>query len=311
VSTYLVTGGAGFIGSHIAEELVKRDEKVIIFDNFSTGKKENIESFKDKVEIFNEDVRSLDLLRKATKNIDFIIHEAALNSAPESFKDPLSFEDVNVKGTLNVLLAAEDNNVKRIVFASSCAVYGDQEKIPISESVNLNPLSPYGVSKVSVEYNLQALTRNLNLPFVVLRYFNVYGPRQLLSGEYSAVIPKFISCMLSNKKPQIYGSGKQIRDFIYVKDVVEATLKSAADDRADGQTFNIGSGKSLSILDLVNKLNNVLDKNLEPEFKSPRENEIEKSVADVMKVSKLLNFSADIDIEEGLKRTIGYFKERT
>ncbi|MBM3254032.1 MAG: SDR family oxidoreductase [Candidatus Omnitrophica bacterium] len=309
MANYCVTGGAGFIGSHIVDELVLRGEFVRVLDNFETGKKENLSSVLDKIELVEEDIRNFEVCKKITIGIDYVLHQAALRSVPKSMFDPISYNEVNVKGTLNILMAAQENKVKRVVFASSSSVYGDTAKLPEKETDPPNPISIYALTKLMGEYYCKMFTSSFGLETVVLRYFNVFGPRQSLESQYAVVIPKFVTCMLKNESPPIHGDGMQSRDFTYVKNVVDVNLIAATSKNSAGEIFNIACGKSNTILELVNQLNKMLKKDMEPVFTPPRHGDVIHTLADISKAKNILGFNPIIDFEEGLGRTIDYFKK--
>jgi len=263
---YLVTGGAGFIGSNMVEELLKREQKVRVLDNFCTGKRENILPFLDKIELIEGDIRDYRVVKEAVERVDFILHQAALPSVPRSIKDPITTNEVNVGGTLNILDAAKNTGVKRVVFASSSSVYGNSETLPKSEDMTPEPISPYAVSKLAGEKYCKAFYEIYGLETVILRYFNVFGPRQDLNSQYSAVIPKFIAAMKKGESPTIYGDGLQSRDFTYVANVVEANLLACEADDSNAEIINVACGERFSLLDLVDELNSILRTNIKPRF---------------------------------------------
>jgi len=252
LATYLVTGGAGFIGSNLVEELIKRGEKVRIIDNFSTGRHENIEEFMPRIELVQGDIRDLDTVREAVEGVDFVLHEAALASVTRSIEHPLATTETNINGTLNVLIAARDAKVKRLIYASSSSVYGDNPNLPKKESMIPHPLSPYAVSKLSGEYYCQVFYRIYGLETEILRYFNVFGPKQDPVSQYAAAIPKFIKAMLNGRSPSIYGDGEQSRDFTFVENVVEASILACREEKIAGEIFNIAGGKRTTINRLAN-----------------------------------------------------------
>jgi len=301
---FLVTGGAGFIGSHLVEELLKRNYEVRVLDNFSTGKRENIKEFEKDIELIEGDIRSYHIVEKAVKGIDIILHQAALPSVPRSIKDPITTNDVNVGGTLNILEAAKENNVKRVVFASSSSVYGDTPTLPKSEDMIPNPLSPYAVSKLAGEKYCQLYSRIYGLETVILRYFNVFGPRQDPNSQYSAVIPKFIKAIKEDKRPIIYGDGTQSRDFTYVANVVEANILAANAKVDSGIIMNCACGGQITLNELVNEINKILKKNIEPIYNEPRIGDIKHSYADIELINRKLNFKPIFNFYEGLKFTV-------
>lgn len=302
----VVTGGAGFIGSNIVQELAK-ENKVIVIDNLSTGNIGNIkeEINQRKVDFIEGSITNLKLLEKTFEDIDYVFHQAAVVSIPYSIDNPIETNNVNIGGTLNVLSAASKNNVKKVVFASSCAVYGNPTDLPIRETAQINPLAPYTISKIVGEYYCKIFTDLFNLPTVCLRYFNVYGPRQDPNSAYAAAIPKFIDLVLKNKQPTIFGDGTQTRDFIFVKDVTKANTIAAESKRTG--VFNIASGEKISINDLAKKIIEINNKELKPIYKEKRKGDIKDSLADVSKASKELNFKADYKLGKGLKETIKWF----
>jgi len=306
---FLVTGGAGFIGSHLAEELVQRGHQVRIVDDFSTGKKKNIASFLDKIELIEGDIRDIEVCRQAAKGMDFVLHQAALTSVPYSIENPLLTNEINIKGTLNLLLASRDAAVQRYVFASSAAVYGDDPHLPKKEEVVGASLSPYALSKRVGEMFCQLFTRTFGLSTVCLRYFNIFGPRQDPASQYASVIPLFISRMLKNEKPVIFGDGEQTRDFLFVSNVVEANMLAVKADSLEGEVFNIGYGEETSINELTRKINEILKMNIRPAYDEPRPGDIKGSFADISWARKMLKYEPTVDFSEGLKRTIRWYEE--
>lgn len=310
MNRYLVTGGAGFIGSHIAEELVKRGYSVRIVDNFLTGKEENIASFLDGVELIRGDIRDLKLCHEAIKDVDYVLHQAALPSVPRSVEDPLLTNAINIEGTLNVLLASRETSVKKVVFASSSSVYGDDEHLPKKEGLEGNPLSPYAVSKHAGEKYCQVFSEIYGLPTVSLRYFNVFGPRQDPFSEYAAVIPNFITRLLTDKAPIIHGDGEQSRDFTYVANVVEANLQAALVPDVSGQVFNLGNGIRTTVNDLAKTLTELIKKDIEPKHEEERPGDVRHSFADISKAEALLDYTPRVSLKDGLLRTIEWFRDQ-
>lgn len=308
MSRYLITGGAGFIGSNIVEELLRRNEKVRVLDNFVTGKRENIKPFLEKIELIVGDIRDKRILKQALKGIDYVIHEAAIRSVLKSIENPVLTNEVNVTGTLNLLIASKDAKVKRFIYASSSSIYGQTSSFPQKESQKPDPISPYAVSKLAAENYCIIFAKNFGLETVSLRYFNVFGPRQNPESRYSAVIPAFIERLLKDLPPTIDGDGRQKRDFTYIDNVVEATLKAVAAPNIVGRVINIGCGDSISILEMAKILNEILKKNIKPEFGSPRPGDVQKTQADITEMKELLKFSSKVDFSEGLKRTVEWFK---
>lgn len=309
----LVTGGAGFIGSHIAERLLKEGYHVVILDNFSSGKMENIsflEQFPETHTLIRGDIRDYDTCLKACNGVEVVFHQAALRSVPKSMSNPYEYNEVNIDGTLNMLKASKECGVKRFVFASSSSIYGETDRFPEKEEHYPLLISPYALTKLAGEYYCRIFTKNFGLETVSLRYFNVYGPRQAVDDEYAVVIPKFINCLLNDENPPIHGTGKQSRDFTYIENVVEANLLSAVSDKAAGQVINIANGEDHSILELVDVLNKIMDKNIEPIFTPPRPGDVFKTLADISKAKELLGYEPKIKFEQGLKYTVEWFQSQ-
>ncbi len=309
MSKFLITGGAGFIGSHIVERLVKDKHYVRILDNFSSGKMSNLFGVKNKVDLISADICSKETCLKATKNIDFVLHQAALRSVPKSMNAPHEYNRVNIGGTLNMLEAAKENKVKRFVFASSSSVYGEVNVFPEKETFSPCPISPYALSKLAGEHYCKIFSLHFGLPAIALRYFNVFGPRQALDDEYAVVIPKFINCLLNNKQPPIFGNGKQSRDFTFVQNVVEANLLAAKNKKINYGVFNIAGGGSIAILDLVHILNKILGKDISALFLAKRKGDVFKTLADIKLSRKILKYRPKVDFIAGLKITAKYWEE--
>jgi len=311
---YLVTGGAGFIGSHIAEELIKQGHFVRVLDNFSSGKKENLRfacGLKTRrFQLITGDIRSKTTCLRACRGIDYVLHQAALRSVPKSMLKPQTYNDVNISGTLNMLEAALKNKVKAFVFASSSSVYGETKSFPEKETFLPAPISPYALTKLTGEHYCKIFSQHYGMKSVSLRYFNVFGPRQSLDDEYAVVIPKFITSMLNGEKPPIYGTGKQSRDFTFVKNVVQANLLAAKRSSLAQNVFNVASGKDYTILELVNILNTLLKKQIKPVFLKPRPGDVFKTHADLTRSREILKFKPRIDFIEGLRETLVYFKSK-
>jgi len=309
--TILVTGGAGFIGSNLVEKLLELGAKVIVFDNLSTGRKENIKDFfkNPDFKFIKGDLRNQKEIEKATRGVDYIFHQAAIPSVSRSILDPKSTFESNALGTLNLLNAAKKYKVKKIVYASSSSIYGPNPVLPKQENMPPNPVSPYAVSKFAGEKLCQIFSKIYDLPTICLRYFNIFGPRQNPHSEYAAVIPKFIFAFLNHERPIIYGDGEQTRDFTHVENVVEANLKALHSKFNNGEIFNIACGKKTSILELLAILNRIFSKNLKPYFKEKRPGEIKHSFADISKAKKELEYNPKVSLEKGLKKTIQWFIE--
>jgi len=309
MSKFLVTGGAGFIGSHIVETLVKKGHKVRVLDNFSSGKTKNLTSVINKIELIRGDIRSLKTCLKATKGIEYVSHQAALRSVPKSMVNPWEYNDVNIGGTLNMLEASKKNKIRCFAFASSSSVYGDIDRFPEQESFIPELISPYALSKLTGEYYCGIYAYHYGLRCAALRYFNVFGPRQALDDEYAVVIPKFIHCILHGQNPQIYGTGKQSRDFTFVANVVQANILAMQKKDRKFEVFNVASGKDYTVLDLVSILNKITKKNIKPVFLPLRPGDVFKTLADLSKSKKKLGFSPRVDFIEGLNITVNYFKK--
>jgi nucleoside-diphosphate-sugar epimerase len=307
---YLVTGGAGFIGCNIVRWLVEMGEKVRVLDNFSTGKKENLAGV-DRVDIVEGSLIDLETVKRALAGIEYVLHQGAIPSVPRSVADPLLSSEANVKGTINLLVAAKDAEVKRFVFAASSSAYGDTEVLPKVESMPANPLSPYAVDKFAGELYVGVFSNIYSLPTVSLRYFNIFGPSQDPDSEYAAVIPKFIIKMLEGKAPVIYGDGEQSRDFTYIDNAVEANLLACQSEKVGrGEVINIACGKRYTLNELVGELNAILGTNIEPVYTDPQPGDVKHSLADISKAKELLGYEVKVDFKEGLRRTVEWFKNR-
>ncbi len=307
---YLVTGGAGFIGSNIVRELLAQGNEVRVLDNFATGKRENILPLmkNEKMTMIEGDLRSFHTVRAAVKGVDYIMHQGALPSVPRSINDPITSNDVNILGTLNILEAAKEFGVKRVVCASSSSIYGNSETLPKVETMPVNPLSPYALTKYAQERYCQIFTEIYGLETVSLRYFNVFGPNQDPTSQYSAVIPKFIRLIMAEKEPIIYGDGTQSRDFTFVENNVWANIQACVAPNAAGKVINIACGERYTLIELVEKINAILGKNVEPKFEPDRAGDVKHSLAGIEKAKDLLGYEVRVDFEEGLRRTINYFK---
>ena len=304
----MVTGGAGFIGSHIVEELLRRGERVRVLDDFSTGRRENLSPFLGRIELIEGDLRDPSTLRRAVQGVDFVLHQAAIASVQRSVDDPLETHAVNATGTLNLLVAAQEAGVRRVVFASSSAVYGDSPTLLKQESMLPRPKSPYAVSKVSGEHYCRSFVEVYGLETVCLRYFNIFGPRQDPRSEYAAVIPRFITAMHRGEAPTVYGDGHQSRDFTYVSNVVQANLLAATAPDVAGQVFNVACGERYTLLDLIAILSDILGIAVAPAHTAPRPGDVRHSVADVTAAREALGYRVKEDFEQGLRRTVAWFE---
>jgi UDP-glucose 4-epimerase len=308
---YLVTGGAGFIGSNIVEELVQRGERVRVLDDFSTGKRENLSAFIEDIELVEGDLRDLPTVRRAVEDVDTILHQGALPSVQRSVDDPRTTHAVNATGTLNLLVAAREAGVRRVAYAASSSVYGDSPALPKREDMVPRPKSPYAVSKLTGEQYCQAFTEVYGLETVCLRYFNVFGPRQDPGSQYSGVIPLFITAMLRGEPPTVHGDGLQSRDFSYISNVVEANLLAAAAPDAAGRVFNIACGERYTLLDMIAALNDILSTHIEPVYAEPRVGDVRHSLADISAAEEVLGYRVLVDFYEGLRRTVAWYREQT
>lgn len=309
-SRYLVTGGAGFIGSHLVERLVSLGCQVRVLDDFSTGKEENLSHLAGRVEIIRGDIRDRELCQKAAEGMEVVLHQAALASVPRSVSEPLLAHEINLTGTLNLLLAAAQTGIRSFVFASSSAVYGDDQTFPKKEGLEGKALSPYGAQKLASEKYCQVFSQLYNFNAVSLRYFNVFGPRQDPGSQYAAVIPIFITRMLRSQPPIIYGDGHQSRDFIYVENVVQANLLAANATDFRGEVFNIGTASRITVKELAAILNSLLGVKMSPVYADPRPGDILESYADISRAEHHLGFRPEVDFEKGLKLTIDWYKSR-
>lgn len=304
----LVTGGCGFIGSHLVDALLEEGHEVVIVDNLSTGKLENIGHAIPRVEFHNEDILDIDTLKKLTRNVDYIYHEAALGSVPRSVVDPLTTDHVNVTGTLNVLIAAQEAGVKRVIFASSSSVYGDNPTLPKIETMRPMPMSPYAVTKLAGEGYMQAFCHSYGLETVSLRYFNVFGPRQDPRSQYAAVIPRFVTAMLNGDRPVIYGDGTQSRDFTYVQNVVNANLLAMKAAETHGESVNIACGIATSINQLFALLCEICGRDTPAIHTVARSGDVKHSLADIAAARKLLRYYPVMDFSDGIQYTVDWYR---
>ncbi|MBF0489485.1 MAG: SDR family oxidoreductase [Candidatus Omnitrophica bacterium] len=312
MSRFLITGGAGFIGSNIAERLIQEGHFVRILDNFSSGKEENLDFTKnlgkDKFELIRGDITNPEDCNKACQGMDYVLHQAALLSVPKSFQDPLAYHRVNIDGVLNMLQASSLHKIKRFVLASSSSIYGDAINFPEKENDKPLLMSPYALTKLAGEYYCRIFSEHFGVETVCLRYFNVFGPKQSLADEYAVVVPKFIHCITNNQEPPIFGNGLQCRDFTYIDNVISANILSATTPGLKHEVFNVATGSERTVLDLATTLNHILGKNIQPKFLPIRSGDIFKSSADISKVSNTINYKPLIGFEEGLRRTVKYFQ---
>ncbi len=303
---YLVTGGAGFIGSHICERLVRDGHRVRVLDNFFAGKEANLEPFKDDVEVIRGDIRDARLVADAMRGVEIVFHEAALGSVPRSVADPVTTHEVNI--TLNVLLAARDAGVRRVVAASSSSVYGETPTLPKHEGITPQPLSPYALSKLAGEHYISVFKQVYGFEAVALRYFNIFGPRQDPESQYSAVIPRFATALLTGRRPLIYGDGQQSRDFTYVENVVEANLLASEAEGIAGRAFNVACGGRYTLLDLLNKLKEITGSTVEPIHEEARPGDVRDSQASIEAAARAFGYRIKVDFDEGLQRTVAWYQ---
>lgn len=311
MSTYLITGVAGFIGSSLARALLSRGEQVRGVDNFATGKRENLAEILHRIDFREADITNLDAMRKACAGVDFVLHQAAIPSVPKSVLDPLGSNQANVDGTVNVLVAARDAKVKRVVYAASSSAYGDTPTLPKHEEMRPDPISPYAVAKLASEHYMASFYRCYGLETVSLRYFNIFGPRQDPSSPYSGVLAKFTTQMLRGEQPTINGDGEQSRDFTYIDNAVEANLLAckAPAEKGAGQMFNVATGRRVTLNETFKVLQDLTGYKGQPKYGPDREGDVKHSLADVSKAEAGLGYKPLVDFEDGLKRTVEWYRE--
>lgn len=308
MAQFLVTGGAGFIGSHIAATLLAQGQAVRVLDNFSTGLRENLAALRG-ADVVEGDIRSYHIVQEAMAGVEFVLHQAALPSVPRSVRDPITTNDVNVVGTLNVLTAARDAGVRRLVLSSSSSVYGRNARLPKEEGMAPEPISPYAVSKLTGEYYCRAFTELYRFETVILRYFNVFGPRQNPLSEYAAVVPRLIRQLLTGETSTIYGDGTQTRDFTFVDNVVRANLLACEASGAAGHALNIAAGSQVSLLDLIKELEGIVGRKAKLEFKERRKGDVEHSFASILRAEQVLGYKPTVALRAGLQRTVESMRE--
>ncbi|MGA8182427.1 MAG: SDR family oxidoreductase [Terriglobia bacterium] len=308
MSTYLVTGGAGFIGCNMIGELVRRGETVRALDNLATGHIENLAAVRQAIQWHEADIRNLESIRPDFEGVDYVIHLAAIPSVPRSVADPLTSNSANIDGTLNVLLAARDAGVKRVVFSASSSAYGDHPALPRVESQEPRPLSPYALTKLTGEYYCKIFTRVYGLETVSLRYFNIFGPHQSPDSPYSGVLSLFISAYMNGQIPTIFGDGEQSRDFTYVENAVDATLRACTAPEASGRVINVGTGERHTLNETIKILDRIFGRQVTPRYDAPRAGDVQHSHADISLARKLLGYEPAVRFEEGLKKTVAWFR---
>jgi UDP-N-acetylglucosamine/UDP-N-acetyl-alpha-D-glucosaminouronate 4-epimerase len=308
MARYLVTGGAGFIGSHLVEELVRRGERVRVVDNLSTGKRQNIAHLAS-VEFVDGELADLEVARRAVDGMDYVLHQAAIPSVPRSVQDPVTSNRANIDATLNVLVAARDARVKRLVYAGSSSAYGDTPTLPKIETMQTAPLSPYALQKLVGEQYCQMFTRLYGLETVTIRYFNVFGPRQDPSSPYSGVISIFISALCEGRQPTIYGDGEHTRDFTYVANVVDGVLRACTAENASGEVINVATGGRISLNKLFTTIRDLVTAKVEPLYAPPRPGDVRDSQADISKARRILRYEPSVSFEEGLARTVAWYRD--
>ena len=305
---YFVTGGAGFIGSNTVDELVRRGHSVVVLDDLSSGKEDNLAESRNKITFIKGSISDIEVVRKAMHEAEYVLHLAARTSVPRSVKDPIETNRINIDGTLNVLVAAKEIKVKRVVFSASSSAYGETPTLPKSESMQPQPISPYGVTKYAGELYAQTFGRCYGLENVSLRYFNIFGPRQDPSSPYSGVLAKFCSSFLEDTQPVIFGDGKQTRDFTYVDNAVQANLLACEAPNVSGKVFNVGCGARVSLNDVLTSLSKITGKTLEAKFEPPRDGDIRDSQADISQAREFLAYDPQINLEMGLERTFEWYR---
>jgi nucleoside-diphosphate-sugar epimerase len=308
MATYLVTGGAGFIGSHLVEELVRRGERVRVVDNLSTGKRQNIAHLTS-VEFVEGDLADPHVAQRAVAGIEYVLHQAAIPSVPRSVQDPITSNRANIDATLNILVAARDAGVKRFVYAGSSSAYGDTPTLPKVETMETSPLSPYALQKLVGEQYGRMFTRLYGLETVTIRYFNVFGPRQDPSSPYSGVISLFISTLCDGRQPTIYGDGEHTRDFTYVANVVDGVLRACTAAGASGEVINVATGGRISLNTLFKTIRQLVDATVDPIYSAPRPGDVKDSQADISKARRILGYAPIVSFEEGLARTVAWYRD--
>lgn len=309
MAKYLVTGGAGFIGSHIVERLVGDGQEVRVLDDFSSGKRENIAPFASKIDLLEGDLRAEEDCRKACEGVEIIFHEAAVPSVPRSVEDPRTSHEVNIDGTFNLLMAARDAKVRRVVYAASSSAYGDQPELPKRETAVPSPLSPYALNKLVGEYYLSVFHKCFGIEAISLRYFNVFGSRQDPTSAYAAAIPAFVSAILKDEPPTVYGDGEQTRDFTHIDNIVHANMLAASAPQAEGYVMNVACAERVSVNQIIGEINKLLGKDVKPRYVDTRPGDVKHSLADITLAGELIGFEPVVMFDEGLRLAIDWYKE--
>ncbi len=304
---YLVTGGAGFIGSHLVERFVGRGESVRVLDNFATGKRENIAPFMDRIELVEGDIADPAICSRACKDVRVVFHEAALPSVPKSVDDPVSSHRTNADGTFNMLMAARDAGVKRFIYAASSSAYGESPNLPKVETMKTQPLSPYAVQKLCAEEYCSVFYKCYGLQTLSIRYFNVFGPRQDPTNQYAAAIPAFVTAILNGEPPTVYGDGEQTRDFTHIDNVIEANLLAAEAEELHGEIINVACGEHVTVNEIIGEINNLLGKDVPANHVAPRQGDIKHSWADIELAAKVIGYKPIVSFAEGLRRAIDWY----
>jgi len=308
MASYLITGGAGFIGSHLAEALLEGGHQVRILDDFSTGRRHNVEVLPRRVEVLEGDVADLDTCRRAVEGMEYVLHQAAIPSVPRSVEDPLGSNRANIVGSLHLLLAARDAGVKRVVYAGSSAAYGDTPGLPRVETMATSPMSPYALQKLVAEQYCRMFTQLYGLETVTIRYFNVFGPRQNPGSPYSGVISLFCTALLDGRQPVIYGDGEQTRDFTYIANVVDGVLRACSAPEASGETINVATGRRTSLNELLGTLARLAGRSVTPIYRDGRAGDVRDSQADISKAQRLLGYTPTVGLEDGLRQTLDWYR---
>lgn len=308
MASVLITGGAGFIGSHIATRMVELGHQVRLLDNFLTGHRANLDHLRGRIELIEGDIRGPSVCARACGDVEYVFHEAALGSVPKSVNEPRESHDININGTFNILLAAAEQKVRRVIYAGSSSAYGDTEESPKHEGIRPAPMSPYAVQKLAGEQYCRAFTECFGLETITLRYFNVFGARQDPKSQYAAAIPAFVTAMLRGQRPTVFGDGEQSRDFTYVDDVVEGNRLAMEAPTTRGETVNVARGGSVTVNEVIASINRVLGTHVGPKYVDPRPGDVRHSSADIRLAERLLGFCPSVSFEEGLRRAVDYYR---